>query len=195
VRYVGVHVIFHYCKAICLDLIKYKAPGTYSQTGRDNHEHFRSKICNRLDNHLLERANGWRQAYRQTQDAATELTLYARNSFRDLVPALKVEHAFLKAVYSSPLKQVDQVFADLPDGRTGNNLQYNLADAGLGAFSVFSTQSASFLAHRRTLKLNKRRCNAEHLFGFIGIVGLASTLFLTIIRFVIRNRREKSKAE
>lgn len=63
------------------------------------------------------------------------------------------------------LKQVEQVFEELPDGRTGNNTSYDLADAGVGAFSVFFTQSASFLAHQRALKLTHGRCNAERLFG------------------------------
>jgi hypothetical protein len=40
-----------------------------------------------------------------------------------------------------------------------------LADAGLGAFSVFFKQSASFLAHQPALKLTHGRCNAERLFG------------------------------
>jgi hypothetical protein len=63
------------------------------------------------------------------------------------------------------LKQVEQVFDEFPDGRTGKNTRYDLPDAGLGAFSVFFTQSASFLAHQRALKLTKGRCNAERLFG------------------------------
>lgn len=63
-----------------------------------------SRICNWLYNHLLEEANGLRQAYRQTQDEATGLTLYTRNGLRDLIPELKVERPFLKAVHSSPLK-------------------------------------------------------------------------------------------
>jgi hypothetical protein len=60
---------------------------------------------------------------------------------------------------------LEQVFATFPDTRTGKNTSYDLADAGLGAFSVFFTQSASFLAHQRALKLTKGRSNAERLFG------------------------------
>jgi hypothetical protein len=63
------------------------------------------------------------------------------------------------------LKQLEHVFDALPDGRSGPNTQYELADAGLGAFAVFFTQSPSFLAHQRALKLDKRWSNAERLFG------------------------------
>jgi len=44
-------------------------------------------------------------------------------------------------------KALEQVCAEFPDTRTGQNTQYDLADAGLGAFSVFFMQQASFLAH------------------------------------------------
>jgi hypothetical protein len=63
------------------------------------------------------------------------------------------------------LNYLEQVFDEFPDGRTGKNTRYDLPDAGLGAFSVFFTQSASFLAHQRALKLTHGRCNAEHLFS------------------------------
>jgi len=63
------------------------------------------------------------------------------------------------------LKRLEQVFDSLPDARRGPNTQYELADAGLGAFAVFFTQSPSFLAHQRALKLDKRWSNAERLFG------------------------------
>jgi hypothetical protein len=63
------------------------------------------------------------------------------------------------------LKYLKQTFDEFPDKRTGKNISYDLPDAGLGAFSVFFTQSASFLAHQRALKLAKGRSNAERLFG------------------------------
>ncbi len=47
----------------------------------------------------------------------------------------------------------------------GENSQYELPDVGMSAFSVFFTQSPSFLAHQRDLKLRKGRSNAENLFG------------------------------
>ena len=53
----------------------------------------------------------------------------------------------------------------LPDSRTRPNRVYELANAVLGAFAVFFTQSSSFLAHQRDLQRNKGRNNAESLFG------------------------------
>ena len=63
------------------------------------------------------------------------------------------------------LKSLEQVFAEFPDRRTGANRQYDMADAGLGAFAVFFTQQASFLAQQRALKTTKGWSNAERLFG------------------------------
>jgi len=40
-----------------------------------------------------------------------------------------------------------------------------MEDAALSAFSVFFTQSASFLAYQRTMEGNKGRSNAQTLFG------------------------------
>ena len=62
------------------------------------------------------------------------------------------------------IKGLEEVFEQFPEHRTGKNSQYDLADAGLGAFSVFFTQSPSFLAHQRDLKLRKGRSNVENLF-------------------------------
>jgi len=49
------------------------------------------------------------------------------------------------------------------DPRKGKNTQYEIVDAGMGAFSVFFTQCASFLEHQRNLKRTKGRSNAESL--------------------------------
>jgi hypothetical protein len=65
---------------------------------------------------------------------------------------------------SRMIKSLEQVFEGFPEHRTGKNSQYDLADAGMGAFSVFFTQSPSFLAHQRDMKLRKRHNNAEKLF-------------------------------
>jgi len=65
---------------------------------------------------------------------------------------------------SRMIKGLEQVFEQFPEHRTGQNTQYDLADAGMGAFSVFFTQSPSFLAHQRDLKLRKGRSNVENLF-------------------------------
>ncbi len=63
-----------------------------------------SKIANWLYNKLLERANDLRTRYRASQDKEVGRTLYTERGLRDLIPELKEQHPFLKAVYSSPLK-------------------------------------------------------------------------------------------
>ena len=62
------------------------------------------------------------------------------------------------------VQRLKKVLGQLKDHRTGQNTQYEMQDAGLGAFSVFFTQSASFLAHQLAMKLSKGRSNAENLF-------------------------------
>jgi hypothetical protein len=51
-----------------------------------------------------------------------------------------------------------------PDYRKGKNSQYEIADAGLGAFSVFCMQAPSFLAHQRDMQKRKGQNNAQSLF-------------------------------
>jgi len=57
-----------------------------------------------------------------------------------------------------------QVLGGLPDRRTGDNTKYSMEDIGLGAFSVFFTQSPSFLAHQKTMEQTKGGSNAQSLF-------------------------------
>ena len=55
--------------------------------------------------------------------------------------------------------------SNLPDeSKPGNNTKYQVEDAVMAAFSVFFTQSASFLEHQRILKNSKGKNNAESLF-------------------------------
>ena len=56
-----------------------------------------------------------------------------------------------------------------PDLRRGQNTQYEMEDAAMGAFSVFFTQCASFLEYQQEMKRHKGRCNAESLFELINI--------------------------
>lgn len=65
----------------------------------------------------------------------------------------------------SLVKRIKQSFGEFQDIRTGKNTQYDLVDAGMGAFSVFFTQSPSFLAYQQDVKRRKGRSNAESLFG------------------------------
>jgi DNA-directed RNA polymerase subunit RPC12/RpoP len=67
------------------------------------------------------------------------------------------------------MKELKQTFEGFPDERTGKNSRYEMADAGLGAFSVFFIQCASFLEHQEELKRTKGRSNAESLFAMMSI--------------------------
>jgi len=53
----------------------------------------------------------------------------------------------------------------LDERRPGNNTKYQVEDAVMAAFSIFFTQSASFLEHQRLMKSNKGKDNAESLFS------------------------------
>jgi len=55
--------------------------------------------------------------------------------------------------------------AAFSDSRTGNNTVYSMEDAALGAFSVFFTQSPSFLSFQISMALAKGCSNAQTLFG------------------------------
>jgi hypothetical protein len=58
-----------------------------------------------------------------------------------------------------------QLLESLPDKRTGKNTSYGMEDAALSAFSVFFTQTPSFLAFQRTIEKSKGRSNVQTLFG------------------------------
>ena len=62
------------------------------------------------------------------------------------------------------IRDLRENMQQFPDKRTGKNTQYEVVDAGMGAFSVFFIQCASFLEYQRTMKLNKGCSNAERLF-------------------------------
>ena len=65
-----------------------------------------------------------------------------------------------------------QELDDLPDERKpGNKRKYEVEDAVMAAFSVFFTQSPSFLDHQRLMKSNKGKDNAESLFSIKKIPG------------------------
>ncbi|WNZ26377.1 transposase [Leptolyngbya sp. NK1-12] len=58
-----------------------------------------------------------------------------------------------------------QRLSSLPDKRTGKNTRYGMEDAALSAFSVFFTQTPSFLAYQRMMEGSKGHSNAQSLFG------------------------------
>lgn len=58
---------------------------------------------------------------------------------------------------------------NLPDCRVGKNKKYELSDVVLAAFSVFFTQSPSFLEHQRFMNKKKGKDNALSLFSLTEI--------------------------
>jgi len=61
--------------------------------------------------------------------------------------------------------KVHNVFDSLPDSRSYSpNLTYKMRDAALGAFSVFFSQSPSFLSYQKSLETQTGKSNAESLF-------------------------------
>jgi hypothetical protein len=62
-------------------------------------------------------------------------------------------------------------FGNVPDNRTSQNRLYTFSDAALGAFSVFFTQTPSFLAYQRQMQQHQGRNNAGSLFGIERIPG------------------------
>lgn len=64
------------------------------------------------------------------------------------------------------LRALAQAFADK---RTGRNTRYTMADGVLAAFSVFWTQSPSFLAHQTRMRQAFGQSNAETLFAMLDI--------------------------
>lgn len=56
------------------------------------------------------------------------------------------------------------VAKSLPDRRTGNNTKYTMEDIGMAAFSVFFTQSPSFLAYQTSMRELRGEDNAASFF-------------------------------
>lgn len=63
------------------------------------------------------------------------------------------------------IQQVRYAALALPDRRTGENSRYSMEDILLSAFSVFFTQSPSFLSYQRAMEEQTGRNNAASLFG------------------------------
>src|SRR4051812_41650189 len=68
-------------------------------------------------------------------------------------------------VLDTLLDSVRRCCEGFPDKRTGTNSQYTMADIGCAAFSVFFTQSPSFLDHQRQLETAHGCSNCQTLFG------------------------------
>ena len=63
------------------------------------------------------------------------------------------------------ISQLRIVSSTFPDNRTGINTRYTMEDMVLGAFSVFFTQSSSFLAFQRGMQEQTGRNNGKSLFA------------------------------
>lgn len=70
-----------------------------------------------------------------------------------------------RKVFDTQILKLRECFSALPDHRTGNNKQYQIEDAASAAFSVFFSQSPSFLAHQRLLAKKKGKSNVQSLFS------------------------------
>ena len=67
--------------------------------------------------------------------------------------------------------KIHEVFDNLPDYRKFSpNLTYSVKDAALGAFSMFFSQSPSFLSHQRAMQRAQGHNNAQSLFGITEIM-------------------------
>ena len=64
---------------------------------------------------------------------------------------------------------LDQELKELPDNRKGDNKKYTVKDAVIAAFSVFFTQSPSFLQYQRLMNPKKGQDNAQSLFKLLEI--------------------------
>jgi len=62
------------------------------------------------------------------------------------------------------IRQIRFAAMSFPDRRTGKNTRYSMEDVALSAFSVFFTQSPSFLAFQRAMQEQTGRNNANSLF-------------------------------
>ena len=69
-----------------------------------------------------------------------------------------------KLSLDSILDCIGSVFDVQQDTRKAERCEYRLSDAGLAAFSVFFTQSASFLEYQRDLQRRKGKSNARSVF-------------------------------
>ena len=63
------------------------------------------------------------------------------------------------------VNQLRTTVAQFPDSRSGDNTTYTMEDAGLTAFSVFFTQSPSWLDYQRRMESTDGISNVQTLFG------------------------------
>ena len=68
-------------------------------------------------------------------------------------------------VFGRCMGRLRDVFAELPDPRTGKNKHFSMLELAGSAFSVFFTQCPSFLAYQRTMEDARGQSNARTVFG------------------------------
>jgi hypothetical protein len=68
-------------------------------------------------------------------------------------------------LFDDMIRQLRSTISGQSDKRTGKNLTYSMEDIGLGAFSVFFTQSPSFLSFQKSMQISKGENNARTIFG------------------------------
>ena len=66
--------------------------------------------------------------------------------------------------FSTLLTFLEDAVGLFPDKRTGDNIRYSMRDVALSAFSVFFTQSPSFLSHQELMQRQKGKNNAKSIF-------------------------------
>jgi len=74
-----------------------------------------------------------------------------------------------RLTFDSLIDTLKKIATKLSDPRTGMNGQYTMKDTVLSAFSVFFTQSPSFLSFQRDMERKKGKNNASSLFGVFKI--------------------------
>ena len=73
---------------------------------------------------------------------------------------LIAEKKFKGFTFDNMVKYFHRTIALFPDKRTGKNTRYSIEYAALGAFSVFFTQSPSFLSFQKSMQKNRGKSNA-----------------------------------
>ena len=76
-----------------------------------------------------------------------------------------IKKRFQELTFDNMVKYLRATIVNFPDKRTGQNIHYSLEDAALGAFSVFFTQSPSFLSFQKSMEKTKGKSNAQTLFA------------------------------
>ena len=86
---------------------------------------------------------------------------FPENQEKELIEAKRLQDISFDIM----VQQLRNEIYNFPDKRRGQNTQYSIEDIALSAFSLFFTQSPSFLAFQKSMQKNKGVNNAQSLFG------------------------------